>query len=123
MFTRHAPLLFTGNERTQLLFTAANPRFILPGEKIHGRDVIPGGHDHTAIDGHRLARCMGKDKAHRLVHRQLQFRHDGLEVMAAGPQAVQPDHAELGRGRSDLDTVKQWGTHTNSMSSPACSLQ
>jgi hypothetical protein len=35
---------------------------------------------------------MGKDKANRQVGGQAQLGHDGLEVMAIGAQAVQPDN-------------------------------
>ena len=55
-------------------------------------DIIPGPHPHPHVDRNRPNRRMGKDEPDRQRGRQPEHRHHRLEVVAVGPQPVQPDH-------------------------------
>ena len=70
--------------------------------------VIPGAHHIAAVDGHRAHRGVGKDKARTIGERRAQMRHDGLEVVSVGTEAVQPNDAGIGQCRRlDNDGVKR----------------
>ena len=66
-----------------------------------GHDVVPGGHDEATVDGDAPRGGVGEDEPHL---RELEEGHDRLEVVPAGPQAVQPDHRAGGLpARIDLE--------------------
>ena len=52
-------------------------------------------HGDAAIDRDGLHRRMRKNKSQRQCGGQAQLRHDRLEVVAVGAEAVQPDDAAL----------------------------
>jgi hypothetical protein len=58
-------------------------------------DVVPGAHFHAGVDGDRPHRRMRKHEAHG--ERQIELRHDRLEVVAIRTQAVEPDDGQLRR--------------------------
>ncbi|MQM38865.1 hypothetical protein KBTX_02886 [wastewater metagenome] len=86
------------------------------GVLVHGLveavEVVPGTHGHAGIQRDRAHRCVGEDEPHPCVTGQPQLRDDGLEVMAIGPQPVQPDHGGIrvlaGTG---LDRLQQFLAH------------
>jgi hypothetical protein len=61
-----------------------------------GEDVVPGRHDEPAVDGDAARGRVREDEPDL---RELQQRHDGLEVVAAGSE---PMHPEDGAGRLSL---------------------
>ena len=82
------------------------------GEGRTGIDVVPRPHLRAAVDGHGTHRRMGEDEAQG--HVQVQLVDHGLEVVAVGTQAVQPDHgAGRSAGRIDFDAFEGHGaSHT-----------
>src|SRR5262249_54324767 len=71
-------------------------------------DVVPRAHAGAAVDGDGLDRRVREDEAHRRRRRQRQLRHDGLEVVAIGAEAVKPgDGGPGGRARPDPRGVEE----------------
>jgi hypothetical protein len=56
------------------------------------KDVIPGAHTHTAIQGHRLNRRVRQYDADSQFVGQSPLAQQRLEVMPIGSQTVQPDN-------------------------------
>ncbi len=65
-------------------------------------DVVPGRHHVALVDRHRPRRRVRK---HEPRPGQAEVRNDGLEVVAVGAEAVQPQHGgrRARHGRLDLD--------------------
>ena len=55
------------------------------------KNVVPGGHDVAAVQGHWHHRGVGEDEADGGATGQVQLGHDGGKVVATGTQAVHPD--------------------------------
>src|SRR5436190_23393601 len=72
---------------------------VLDGAAVDAGDVVPGAHLVTVVDGHRAHWRMRKDEAQRRHARLEQLRHQRLEIVAIGAEAVHPDDREFG-GRS-----------------------
>src|SRR5690554_636354 len=103
-FAREAALVLALNQSLQQPCTVANTLNVLLYTRAQRSDVVPRPHRHAAVQGHRSDRRMGKDETHIL---QAQLRHDRLEVVPVGTQAVQPDDGSTRLGaRFDDDAIK-----------------
>jgi predicted small lipoprotein YifL len=70
-----------------------NSVLVGPVGEIRIRDVVPGAHDHAAVDRDRDARRVGKHVTHVTGHALAELGDDGLEVVTVGAEAMQPDDA------------------------------
>jgi len=59
-------------------------------------DVVPGAHGKSTVERHRPDRRVRKHEAQRPLSRAHELGHEGLKVVAVGPQAVEPDHGARG---------------------------
>ena len=107
---RDAPSRLALDERLHPLLRGADAVGVLPA--VIG-DVVPGAHPEAAVDGDGLYRRVGEDEADARRGGQAQLGHDGLEIVAVGAEAVQPEHRRFdGAGPApglELDRVQERG--------------
>jgi hypothetical protein len=73
----------------------ADADLVLVREAVQRVDVVPGAHHEAVVDRDRPVWRMRKHEPQAHGRRQAEFRHDRLEVVAVGAEAVQPDHAAV----------------------------
>src|SRR5256885_9060660 len=113
-----APLL-AGDERLDPRLRGAHACLVLASHAFHAVDVVPGAHHHAPVERHRLHGRVREDEADPRLLGQVECRDDGLEVVAVGAEAVQPDDARLRvLPRLDLERVEEVGHRSTSGGPP-----
>jgi hypothetical protein len=93
---RNTALVFALDQTNKEIATFANPRLVNRATALQCQDVVPRTHLHAAINRYGTHRCMRKYEAQIQLSRELQLRHDRLEVMTISAKAVQPDDTAIG---------------------------
>ena len=84
-------LAFPGDQFPDLCIGAAKARRIFGGPAVQSLQIVPGAHGHAAVQGHGANRRVGEDKAPRAFTPPHDLGDDGLEIVAIGSEAMQPD--------------------------------
>ena len=89
------------------------PSLSWPRLKSAAANVIPRRHQHAPVDRYRAPRRMRQHHAHTQRIHDIQLGYQGLEVVAIGTQAVQPDDAGTRRQHGiDFNGIEQGDVHT-----------
>ena len=77
---------------------------------VETENVVPSAHGVAAVERDGPHRRVGEYEAQRTLVRSRELRHDRLEIVAVGAQAMQPDDAPGRIGtRLALDAFQQHG--------------
>jgi len=86
------PALFLHLDEFVHLFEGLGNTFEIRGStNVRIGNVIPGTHNHAAVDRHRTPGCMRENKSHTHGFREIEFLGDWSKVMAIGPKPMQPN--------------------------------
>jgi hypothetical protein len=102
---RHTALALALDQAEELAFGLADVGLLLAQRRVvEAEDVVPGGHAHAPVDGHRTH---GRRGEHEAQERGRELRHDRVEIVVGRAEAVHPDDgAPLHLGRLDLERVQ-----------------
>jgi len=109
LFRRNAAVKLVLYQPLELAQRVGNALAVLVARDLEPHDVVPGPHSHAAVDRDRAHRGMRENEADRPGLRAAELRYNRREIVAVGPQPVEPDHGVIGirTGLGD-DAFKQF---------------